>query len=285
MNSGVSTLVPGDALRSVDSCLIRLFGLGYLRLTRDVLIHERLRYLVWILATLGRRGIRVLDVGCGSGMALYYLDRFGGGIAGDYVGLDMNIERLPERWRFVYLPHTFRPVNLDEEWDFGRFDVVWCSEVIEHLLDDERLFRRLSAHLGPLGVLVITTPSRSFVERMGRFLSGFDYVSSTQAGGHVRAGYDLEDFRRLATLCSLSLVSHAWISPCTADDLRARERRATPFGLVRIRLGDLRRPRSPFVVDGEPGTYAGGYYSLAVTFRRAMDEQIAAPEPMRFASL
>jgi len=63
-------LIPENALRAVDNRLIRLLGLGYLRLTRDVLIHERLRFLVIILGALGRCKLRVLDVGCGSGMAL-----------------------------------------------------------------------------------------------------------------------------------------------------------------------------------------------------------------------
>jgi 2-polyprenyl-3-methyl-5-hydroxy-6-metoxy-1,4-benzoquinol methylase len=163
-NSEMSTLrSSGNALRAVDNRLVRLFGLGYLRLTRDVLIHERLGYLVKSVRNLGRSGLRVLDVGCGSGMALYYLDRFCRGIVGEYVGVDMKIERLRERWRFVNLPYAFQPVNLDDQWDFGTFDVVWCSEVIEHLLDDKRLFRRLGAQLGSSGVLVITTPSLPFM--------------------------------------------------------------------------------------------------------------------------
>ncbi len=280
----MASLLPHDTLRRADNRLIRLFGLGYLRLTRDALIHERLRYLVSILATLGRPDMRVLDVGCGSGMALYYCGRFCRGIVGEYVGIDMNVERLPARWGFVDLPHAFQPVDLDDEWDFGAFDLVWCSEVIEHLLDDEHLFRQLGTQLGPSGVLVITTPSRPFVERMGRLIPGFNRVSPIQDGGHVRAGYDLEDFRRMASLNGLSLVSHAWISPCTVRDLRTRERRAAPLGLARIRLSDLGRPRTPFVLAGEPGAYAAGHYSLAISFRKAMGEQMGAPGPIRVAS-
>jgi 2-polyprenyl-3-methyl-5-hydroxy-6-metoxy-1,4-benzoquinol methylase len=68
-----------------DSFMIRLFGLSYLRLTRDVLIHERCRYLLRIARQMGRTRLRVLDVGCGSGMALYYLAQFCHDIAG-YLG-------------------------------------------------------------------------------------------------------------------------------------------------------------------------------------------------------
>lgn len=268
MNSGMSTLISGAAPRAVDNRLIRLFGLGYLRATRDALIHERLGYLVSILASFGRHGMRVLDVGCGSGMALYYLDRFCGGVVDEYVGIDMNIERLRERWRFVNLPHAFQPVDLDEEWNFGTFDLVWCSEVIEHLLDDEHLFRRLITQLGPSGVLVITTPSRSFVEKMGRLIPGFDRVSPTQDGSHVRTGYDLENFRRMASLSGLLLVSHAWISPCTARELRVRNR-PTALGQVQRSLCDIGRRKTRCVIDGDQSRYANQHYTMAVSFLKA----------------
>jgi hypothetical protein len=120
-------LILGATLRAIDNPLIRLFGLGYLRLTRDVLIHERLGYLVSVIASFGRRGTRVLDVGRGSGMAFYYLDRFSGGVVHNYLGIDMNIWRLRERWCCVSLPHAFQPVKLDDKWDFGQFDLIWCS--------------------------------------------------------------------------------------------------------------------------------------------------------------
>ena len=260
-------LIPENALRVVDNRLIQLFGLDYLRLTRDVLIHERLEYLVSILGAPGRRKLRVLDVGCGSGMALYYFDRMCRGLVSEYVGIDMKIEQLRERWRFVSLPHIFQPVNLDDEWDFGTFDVVWCSEVIEHLLDDGRLFQRLAAELGPSGVLVITTPSRPFVEKMGRLIPGFDRVSPTQDGGHVRTGYELEDFRKMAARGGLVLVSHAWLSSCSITDLETRLK-PSAMNLLKRTLRNLIRSDVLAAVSGDRSAHADAYYTLAVTLAR-----------------
>lgn len=133
-------------------------------------------------------GLRILGVGCGSGIALYYLAGLCSDIVRYYVGIDMEVRRLHKRWDFVKLSHAFYRVNLDDKWDFGEFDLVWGSEVIEHLRADDRLFSRMVSHLGASGVSVITTPSRVFVERIGRAIPGFDHVSPTQGGGHVRVG-------------------------------------------------------------------------------------------------
>jgi SAM-dependent methyltransferase len=270
----------GDQLLALDNRLIRLLGLGYLRLTRDALIHERCLYLVKCAREIGRKRLKVLDVGCGSGMALYYLDRFCRSIVCDYVGIDMKVQRLHERWNFVELSHVLRQVNLDGEWDFGRFDLVWCSEVIEHLCADERLFRQLGAQLGPSGVLIITTPSRPFIERMGRSLPGFDSISSTQDGGHVRMGYELVDFERMADRNGLQVVSHAWLSPCSESylELRAQD---SALQRVRLSLADLKHRPKPFVINGKPSECAESYWSLGVSLTRRSNisgEPDGAPE-------
>ena len=267
----------------MDRLLIRFAGLPYLRLTRDALIHERCEYLMAKVREIGKAGLRILDVGCGSGMALYYLSRFCRDVVREYVGVDMEVRRLHKRWDFVKLPHAFYHVNLDQEWDFGKFDLVWCSEVIEHLTEDERLFNRMSSHLDSAGVLIITTPSRPFVERMGRVIPGFDRVSPAQDGGHVRVGYELGDFERMAQRNGLSILSHSWLSPCSEAELRVRCQAGT---LARSRqlLINLRRGTTPLKFEAEADSCAGKCWSLAVqVVNRNESERLmtALPHPAR----
>ncbi len=47
----------------------------------------------------------------------------------------------------MQLRHQFSNVNLDDEWDMEKFDVVCCFEVIEHIVKDGRLFRLLCSQV------------------------------------------------------------------------------------------------------------------------------------------
>ena len=63
-----------DAGRSIDARLLYHLGIPYTLITRDWLIHERMRYLVdWAVRLPGR--LRVLDAGCGSGLSFVYLQQ------------------------------------------------------------------------------------------------------------------------------------------------------------------------------------------------------------------
>lgn len=44
----------------------------------------------------------------------------------------------------------------------GRFDVVFCNQLVEHVVYPERLARRLAEWLRPGGMLVLTTPNGSY---------------------------------------------------------------------------------------------------------------------------
>lgn len=65
-------------------------------------------------------------------------------------------------------------LNANEKLPFGasEFDLVWCSEVIEHLLDPSFTVAEFKRILKPGGSLVMTTPNQGFwlfqfIERMG----------------------------------------------------------------------------------------------------------------------
>jgi SAM-dependent methyltransferase len=272
-----------SAALTADRVLIRFFGPTYLRLTRDRFIHERCRYLVKSMMATGRRGVRFLDVGCGSGMALYYLGRFCGDLIDSYVGIDKDVRRLQKRWDFVSLSHTFHRVDLDDEWNFGEFDFIWCSEVIEHLIDDERLFDRMVSHLARGGQLVLTTPSRPFVERMGRTITGFDGVSLTQDGGHVRTGYEPEDFKCMAARNGAVLASHAWLSCCSTTEARTLFEGGT-WNHLRSGVCDVKRSALQLIGSEEPRPSAESCYSLVVSFMKQGAPHVAPTSLPGYAS-
>jgi 2-polyprenyl-3-methyl-5-hydroxy-6-metoxy-1,4-benzoquinol methylase len=134
-----------------------------------------------------RPGMRVLDAGCGSGRhigTVYKRD----GI--DVVGVDLNGEDL-QKTRFA--------LNLSQgpksgSWLIARsdvtglpfkdeaFDLVICSEVLEHIHDNRTAVQELFRVLRPGGSLVVSVP-RFFPERICWALSEGYY---SEPGGHIR---------------------------------------------------------------------------------------------------
>jgi hypothetical protein len=105
---------------------------------------------------------------------------------------------------------------------------------------------------------------------MGRLIPGFDHISPTQDGGHVRMGYELGDFERMAQRDVLRVVSHAWLSPCSEAYVGARAQ-GRALQRIRVSLADLMHRPKPFVINGEAGECAENYWSLGVSLMKRTD--------------
>ncbi len=101
---------------------------------------------------------RALDLGCGDG-------HFSGVLAGAVTavtGADVA-EAALTRARLRHPGLRFERVPFDGELPFedGAFDLVWASEVIEHVADTARWLSEVRRVLAPGGRLLVTTPSHS----------------------------------------------------------------------------------------------------------------------------
>ncbi len=103
-----------------------------------------------------RSGDRVLDLGCGSGEFTAAVSRLGA----NAIGVDVA-EAALERARASHPELDFRPTPIDGplEFDDHSFDLVWASEVIEHVADTARWLSELRRVLKPRGRVLLTTPS------------------------------------------------------------------------------------------------------------------------------
>lgn len=114
----------------------------------------------------------VLDVGCGVGTLALYFSQF----AQRVTGLDVSsraIEIARKAQRAVGAKNvTFRRAELQAERD--HFDLVICTEVIEHIADDADFLRQLSKRLHKQGLLLLTTPSRENALYRTGFYQQFD---------------------------------------------------------------------------------------------------------------
>lgn len=103
---------------------------------------------------LGTR-LRVLDGGCGDG---YWLARLSALEGLELLGVDYNPVRV-ERARQAAPAARVHCGDLRRFQAQEPFDVIWLSQVLEHVEDDMGLLRQMRRLLRPEGVLILGTPN------------------------------------------------------------------------------------------------------------------------------
>jgi SAM-dependent methyltransferase len=109
-------------------------------------------------ARLGRETLSILDVGCGTGDHLTYPLAL---LNHQVLGVDFHEASIQEaRCRYVLPNLTFRSGQLDVLLqERSVFDLVICSEVLEHLYQPKEFLCALRRMVRPNGALIITTPN------------------------------------------------------------------------------------------------------------------------------
>ncbi len=125
-----------------------------------------------------RPGDRVLDLGCGTGTFTAVLAQAGA----TAVGVEVADAAL-RRARRAHPELDFRNAPIDGPLPFedNTFDLVWASEVIEHVADTARWLSEVRRVLAPRGRLLITTPNHARVAILLRGIEAF----SEPLGDHL----------------------------------------------------------------------------------------------------
>lgn len=134
-----------------------------------------------------KSGMRLLDAGCGGGRHICQAYRTPGV---DVAGVDLNWVDLCKTSGFL----SMTPLEQKGNWILARadvtglpfanasFDVVVCSEVLEHISDSRRAIAELVRVLKPMGNLVVSVP-RYLPETICWKISE---AYHQEEGGHVR---------------------------------------------------------------------------------------------------
>lgn len=132
---------------------------------------------------------KVLDVGCGVGTLILYLSNW----AKMAVGIDVSdraIKIANEAKNGIGIKNT-KFVHGLLKGPIGQFDLIMCTEVIEHVEDDQKFASILYSNLAQGGILVLTTPSnQSWLYKKG-FYKEFD-----EEVGHIRR-YNQESLEKV----------------------------------------------------------------------------------------
>jgi 2-polyprenyl-3-methyl-5-hydroxy-6-metoxy-1,4-benzoquinol methylase len=186
-----------EKLLSLSKIYFFLFGYPDVAGQRKYMIIEKLLKL--------KKSETILDAGTGNGI---YLQEFGNRYLTSGVGIDARVERIKAAEKInkylkgnnVFITSTLEKVNLGHK----RFDKIICLEVLEHIVNDIDVLKKLTKSLDKGGLLIISVPMKGtgLTKKQQE-----DPNFKPEKYGHVRSGYDERELRKLAINAGLKVVS------------------------------------------------------------------------------
>lgn len=142
-----------------------------------------------------KNNVSIIDAGSGFGQYSYYLARQNS--QWNILGIDVKKEQIEDCNNFSkqigFENMTFAEGDLTSFISEKPVDMILSVDVMEHILEDELVFRNFCASLKNDGMLLISTPSN---------LGGSDVHDEdgeSFIGEHVRDGYSIEDITNKLT--------------------------------------------------------------------------------------
>ena len=106
-------------------------------------------------------GLRILDIGCGGGLLAEPMARLGATVT----GIDVTSAAITAATSHAKQADLDIDYHCSTAEDFAStdvtFDVIYASEVIEHVADRELFIKAIARMLDPKGVVIVTTINRS----------------------------------------------------------------------------------------------------------------------------
>ena len=149
------------------------------------------RELKKIRNTFGEKKINIYDAGSGYGQYTYFMSKKLQPC--EIYSVDVKTDWINDCREFFSSQKisnvAFEVEDLTNIKHTDKFDLIVCVDVMEHILEDEQVFRNYSASLKSGGMLVISTPS----DKGGSDVHGDDQQSFIEE--HVRDGYNIDDIK------------------------------------------------------------------------------------------
>ncbi len=178
-------------MNALTSAAFALFGIPHLG------FRARAKIILKHLSKIPRTA-KVLDAGCGYGIYSMFLSQRG--VRVDAIDLDASRVAEIEKHKAEYPPlkniTTFVGSLTKLPYSSNSYDAIVCSDVVEHIADENAAFSELARVLKPKGMLIFSVPYNSQNSR--KVYKNF---------GHERPGYTKEDIEKLGIANGLQLQS------------------------------------------------------------------------------
>src|SRR3989344_1735905 len=145
--------------------------------------------------------ITVLDIGCGAGTVSFYLANKGAKV----LGVDISrgaINKCRETAQILNLKSKTKFINgsITKVSKKYKFNLVICSEVIEHISNDRAFLLKIHQKLKKGGILILSTPSSNAPLYKIGFATKFD-----KKVGHLRR-YSRAEIAKLIKSTGFSII-------------------------------------------------------------------------------
>ena len=142
-------------------------------------------------------GLRILDIGCGGGLLAEPMARLGAEVTGiDVTASAISAARTHSE--SMQLAIDYQMITAEDLAASGvKFNVIYASEVIEHVVNRSLFIKAVATLLAPNGVVVITTINRSLPALIFAKFALEYIVRLVPAGTH-----DPRKFVRPSELCA-----------------------------------------------------------------------------------
>jgi len=196
----------------MKSILVRLFGFPATLIHGDTLVLDRW---LWLKERLPHttRSANLIDIGCGTGA--YTMGTALRGYQALGLSWDQRNQSVASKRATICGAQSaqFEVLDvrkLDHRTDLvSQFDVAICLEVIEHILNDQKLMQDMTNCLKPGGRLLLTTPNYDYKPITEMDKGPFPTV---ETGWHVRKGYTATGLKQLCQNAGLVVDSISFCS-------------------------------------------------------------------------
>ena len=154
-------------------------------------------------------GRTALDVGCGAGLMTEALARMGAAVTGiDAAAENVAVAAAHAQSQGLGVSYACADVAAFE----GQFDLVTSMEVIEHVSEPALFVASLSARLAPGGLMILSTPNRTRLSKLGLITIGEGFGQIPKGTHHWDAFLKPEELTALVEDAGLTVTETRGLS-------------------------------------------------------------------------